>query len=136
MAISPSDLRIGNWVYQKCTDEQRMVTPHDIYHYAFPDDSRHVVELNDLHPIPLTPEILLACGFESYPDGGNVYSTYGYQHDDSDFFLQIDWRRRDAGWWPMIKFSEFEVIGINIKHLHQLQNLYYSLTHQELIYKS
>lgn len=73
-------------------------------------------------PIPLTEEILLKCGFEK---GSNIIGDcYYIEHDFgvSDFVLNIT------------KTSNFEIYELDLKidYLHQLQNLYFALTNEEL----
>lgn len=75
-----------------------------------------------LTPIPLTEEVLLRCGFEA--------------HKSNHF-----WFRKDALcvsitgvveliYWNKMPFK----LDIEIKHLHQLQNFYYSICSEELTY--
>lgn len=68
----------------------------------------------DFAPIPLSPEILEACGFER--------TEYGFV--------------KNAGWWAFEIDNNMVLIlaGIshNIKYLHVLQNVFYSLTGSEL----
>lgn len=71
----------------------------------------------EVNPIPLTPEILEKCGFDvEYTNGGFLCWLKG------DFKL-LDRRL------PYPQFHHPEAL---ILHLHQLQNLYYALTGQEL----
>ena len=70
--------------------------------------------------IELTEEILLKCGFDKLCDKRkgfkkSLYSNKYLSFDFDDGVLSIDWR-------PLLK----------IKYLHQLQNLYFALTNQEL----
>ncbi|AGO47465.1 hypothetical protein Phi19:3_gp061 [Cellulophaga phage phi19:3] len=81
-----------------------------------------------LQPIPLTEEWLLKFGFvkNDWTDGGTII-YYGWQNgavlletDSNSSFFILDG-----------KHEEFN----NIKHVHQLQNLYFALTGEELTTK-
>lgn len=83
--------------------------------------------LNDFEPIPLTPEILEKCGFEKQDDGDGGYYrellsengilfVEGDKKGYTDVFIDC---------WEQIR----------VRYLHQLQNLYYSLTGTELNYQ-
>jgi hypothetical protein len=65
-------------------------------------------------PIPLTEEWLLRFGFEK--------KYKNYEMGDFMFF---------KGSCSRISYK-LSLIGINIKHVHQLQNLYFALTGEEL----
>ena len=114
--VKETDVRIGNWV----TDSEGNFTQidrEDFHAAAIYQD-----HFDNLSPIPLTPDILSKCGFEMYDNSDHIYTTYGNRGDDSDFFLQIDWRHREEGFRPLIKSNEYETIGTHITYLHQLQN--------------
>lgn len=67
--------------------------------------------------IPLTQEILEKCGFELFPWGWVKKST-------KDFGIRLQ-----------VKSFSYEVSGNNpvpLQYLHQLQNLYFALTGEEL----
>ncbi len=67
-----------------------------------------------LEPIPLTEEWLVKFGFEGWDKG-----DYTMNLSNANFYkLPI--------WQPLAK---------NIKHVHQLQNLYFALTGEELTIK-
>jgi len=67
-----------------------------------------------LYPIPLTEEILLKCGYEiNFIDFKHFYKLH-------NLYL-------DSNFQPIDTFITYE-----IKYLHQLQNLYFALTNQEL----
>jgi hypothetical protein len=78
-----------------------------------------------LTPIPLTPEILEKCGFEL-----NKYnSTYGHSGIG---YLCLE--PLNQGQYDVIPICD-NGKAINkkpLQHLHQLQNLYYTLTGEEL----
>ena len=80
-------------------------TPCEIDYYDY----------NEIEPIPITEEILLKCGFSKF------------KGDNSDCFLN-DFEtscNMELLFW---KGTEIK----NIKHLHQLQNLYFALTGKEI----
>ena len=81
--------------------------------------------------IPLTPEILEKCGFKKRRDGEYLYSI------DLDKHISIVVNKDN--FFPMLlqdaEFSggELNVYFCNlINYLHQLQNLYFALTGEEL----
>lgn len=74
---------------------------------------------NDLRPIPLTPEILGNCGFRK--DG----LTYKSKITLKQFFGENG---------KHFLFG-YENANIDIFYLHQLQNLYFALTGEELTFK-
>ena len=74
-------------------------------------------------PIPLTPEILEKAGFAKKYD----YYEIWYGNEDISFQLLND------GWYRMWECDGMEGrTGIAYKYVHQLQNLYFALTGEEL----
>jgi hypothetical protein len=128
-AIKASDLRIGNWVHKIHSSVNRSLY---IEESDFPMETidcgfvkvLEIAEYEDLQPIPLTPEILEKCGF---------------QKDSIDFILPLKHGSLQS---PLS--GEYVVFGLevndlfydahesDIKYLHQLQNLYFALTCEEL----
>ncbi|KGE14598.1 hypothetical protein [Sphingobacterium deserti] len=118
--IQANDLRIGNFVHSveigneviinSISDEG--ITFKNCVTFDYPT-------FEDITPIPLTEEILFKCGF-FYDIDSDTYKI-------SDCTLQID-------------MSDFEipdaiVFGESlryVRHLHQLQNLFFALTGKEL----
>ena len=104
------ELRIGNWVFVKEVD---LDNGNDIF---VPikikgNDIRFIEIRNDggtAHfPIPITTEILLKCGLLKnnigiWNNGDSIYFSYGFEKD------------------------------VKLEYLHQLQNLYFALTGEEL----
>ena len=76
------------------------------------------LDCNDLQPIPLTEEVLLKCGFERHIKLG------GY-----DGYLLNGWFITTDLCFMVLGSS---VILSKLKYLHQLQNLYFALTGEEL----
>ena len=109
--MKANELRIGNWINRDSENEElRLWHFYKIAECVFDED--------DLKPIPLTEEWLLKFGFKKI--GGTIYKNIGSIEiglTGKRFYIQI----------------RCENITIqNIKHVHQLQNLYFALTNQEL----
>lgn len=126
--IQANELRIGNWVndikgggYNNPGLVQvRTIGSEGINSWQDMSASG-CTKYEDLQPIPLTPEILEACGF--------INTHYGYNHKDEDF--EID----DGSNYLQYSYNDNEYsFGPEIKYLHQLQNLYFALTQKELKY--
>ena len=73
---------------------------------------------NDIHPIPLTEEWLLKFGFTK--------EVLGWKHWNLDLYLYLDNGCFESEQLPMF---------IYLKYVHQLQNLYFALTNEELCIK-
>lgn len=132
--IKANELRIGNWIldaggnYIKIT-AQRIA---DI-------DNKLVIS----KPIHLTEELLLKCGFEKITKRESYYkkgSIWGIGVDDTMICLDPDWREQPS-FHCGIEYTDSEIphdeniqynFAHDIKYLHQLQNLYFALTNQEL----
>lgn len=99
------ELMVGNYAIKLQYDkpgEILKVTPNDIYK-----------GIDGLHPIPITEEWLLKFGFEK------INSTwYGFGNFRICISLDVEWGNN----W----------MGIRLKYIHQLQNLYFTLTEYEL----
>lgn len=76
-----------------------------------------------LLPIPLTPEVLEKCGFEK--EGEEVFWIY-YKCP------KWDMAATKASWHKKENYLRLDYIYLQLKHLHQLQNLYFDLTGSEL----
>ena len=77
-----------------------------------------------LNPIPLTEEILLKFGFEEKSKSKNFYL--------GNFRFHIS---KPANYDGFIFCDGYDVITDKIKYVHQLQNLYFALTGEELTFK-
>lgn len=113
------ELRLNNWVYSLQIGEYVQISSIDS---EFVTLKAHVmfdhVYADMIEPIPLTEEILLKCGFDKFLKGikcSDIYDTYRLG------FFQIE-----------NHYGIYVFHGVEIKHLHQLQNLYFALTGEEL----
>lgn len=109
--MKASDLRIGNMV--KLMDGSVLtVSAIDIMQFT-----------EHFKPIPLTEEWLVKFGFE----GGDIH----YWHPDSDYSIE-----KLGGAWEVYHSQNPSYYGTTVNYVHQLQNLYFALTGEELICNS
>lgn len=86
--------------------------------------------VDKLAPIPLTPEWMERCGFISTLSGDDFHSGIIWDDPKSDYhYCESGYFIDNRG-----DYGHYCDIG-DIKYLHQLQNLYFALTGDELIIK-
>ncbi len=119
MAIRANELRIGNWV--NWAKEPVQIT--ELMDGICNTTKAHLCYYKYIDPIPLSEDILLKSGFVvEYKSEWTI--KYTYKSDERfgyDWNKTFDWRMRFLG-------EHFQ----HIKHLHQVQNIIYSLTGEEL----
>ena len=124
--IPVQDLCIGNWVY----DGERTQFPmfiraigEDYVYLDFEGNEGNLWESKpeDLMGIPLTDELLEKCGLHSV--GGM------WEHPDYSFEMDYDFE--EDVYIPSYNWVEYH-IGHPIKFLHELQNLFWNITKQQL----
>jgi len=115
------DLRIGNYV-------DYPLEGYDSIHKVTVETLRDIENGNqDIQPIPLTEEILLKCGFENKMNLMYISIFEGMlciSMKDFSYGLYSSEQRFNIG----LSYSN----STKIQYLHQLQNLYWSLTQKEL----
>lgn len=117
--IDPKQLRIGNYVKQGVVMSIKENTAR-IEYQLYGVDTRSFVDYCDIEPIPITEELLLKFGFESNP----YQDRYEY---NKWFFVECLKTRGKLELW-----FEFNNRNVELYYVHDLQNLYYSLTGEEL----
>lgn len=141
--IQANELRIGNWIRYK--EIPTIVLGINALDQKYLDPDGDIYDLKQCYPIPLTEEILLKCrfrwsdpltlycldeadticdseDFKNEEDGdGQLYSVHFY-HDGEHLIVE---NSNENGEYGNMRFGK-------IKHLHQLQNLYFALTGKEL----
>jgi len=105
--MKANELRIGNWFIEK--DEVKQFDG-DFYHLLGCD------------PIPLNTNWLLKLGFE-YNDNIGLYQNGGFDVDIEDGVYCHFYLNEYGDWYK------------DIEYVHQLQNLYFALTGEELTIK-
>jgi hypothetical protein len=137
--IQANELRIGNWIDD--VKPQNLALPQHSY---FQVKWEHIAKAEakwEYRPIPLTPEILEKAGFEygktgKKKDGEFVefwdIRTKEHKHSFGTFIFSVV-RWQDALTKKMGEFTfSHHTIRSDCKYVHQLQNLYFALTSQEL----
>ena len=113
--MEANELRIGNWLKMQGVDK-----PYQV----FIIDTTETKILTKSTPIPLTEEWLVSFGFE-IKTGGLSYNKNKLSIYLGDTILSGDEGRTYFNSWAILEHSP--------KHVHQLQNLYYALTGEELV---
>ena len=117
--MKANELRIGNYVY----DTLGKVNKIDLEAITYIVKEPH----NQVKPIPLTEEWLLKFGF--------VKSKVSSQFDKEKLTIQIanelEYHKKGR-----VYFNSWAILEESIKYVHQLQNLYFALTGEELTFKS
>lgn len=123
MKLTAQELRIGNLVnYQGKIIKVEGIHNRTIYHSDRQFDQVGVDGYKTFEPIPITEEWLLKFGFgksDEHEYGSNEHDLFGFYYDYhfNKFYLDTP---EDNIYIPFIKY------------VHQLQNLYISLTNTEL----
>jgi hypothetical protein len=121
--MKANELRIGNYV----NIEGDVVKVKEIYekgiHYTYGEYESYATE-DFIQPIELTEELLVKLGFE-----GEMYEICLHT-DDFNIAVNLIEIRVDIAYYGN---CEAELcIKYNVKYLHELQNLCYCITGQEL----
>lgn len=118
--MKANELRIGNWYDDNGIFKQ--VTPNTI-------EEVWVAERTWCKPIPLTEEWLEKLGFEIC--GYNQLSWRHTEHIKNFELDGINWADAD---YPEYQFLNYNIGNdiFRIHYVHQLQNLYFALTGEEL----
>jgi len=112
MSIKANELRIGNFVKLQGVDKPFKV---------FLIDTTESSTYTKAEPISLTKEWLIRIGFEwSIQHQAHYLKGFDYVIDVCDGFCRV------------IKYRRNGDHLIDVKYLHELQNLYFALTNQEL----
>lgn len=124
--MTAAELRIGNLIQ------------HNKGNSFFVNPNHFIVMMMDINhnyePIPLTEEWLLKFGFEK----GNhnwfrLYFNYDNLADSDCFTYNINSKMLCLeSFYGGEKKGSIQLLSLNEKHVHQLQNLYFTLTNEEL----
>lgn len=132
--IEETDVRIGNivWYYDynmvETTFRIEGILAGYIYNSTLPKSK---LPLEKVHPVILEAEHLLEFGFlQGEKEYGEDIHTYSYRYNHSN---SIYIRHTATGFQPLAQSAAWMVpYGRPLAHLHQLQNLFYDLTRDDV----
>lgn len=114
------ELRIGNWIQDKWSTIPSKVWIIDTTETSTQTKSK---------PLPITEQLLLDFGFKRHHDD---YSNEVIFIKNVPNNTEFEW-----GVYPNELGSGIKVNNrVLLRHIHQLQNLYYALTGEELTFKN
>lgn len=122
--IKVTDIRIGNWVNGNYNGFSKDVQIYAISHTYIQHSTENDLPIANFKPIELTEEWLKKFGFE-----------YDYDQESKSWSLMTSCEKFDYLFEISNKYQEYfqpDFLRIDIKYVHQLQNLYYALTGTEL----
>lgn len=139
--IKPTELRIGNYFHPTSfANGVKFQATGIVYRVGSvnkfgdveviePTEPTKIFKAGEMAPITLTEEWLMALGFIDPSENGWGYRLPVNSADE------LCWYKQDNGIRYQTKGSGF-TRDFGIKYVHQLQNLYYALTGEELRLKS
>ena len=113
------ELRIGNWVMGYHDPFQWSLEHFDLLKQA---DLDEIIK----EPVLITEEVLLKCGFEIKPNSSLPAFAYSRRLD-----LQVEFMLGEYSFRIEVENRHTTFVRV-IKYLHELQNLYFSITGEEL----
>jgi len=119
-------LQIDNLVYNK-HGEYHAIRANDFSRFNHPDMGGDY----GIYAIKLSPEILEKCGFVPVNAGSTFWSAF--MESENKHFISAEYHSNGDLNIRDLRDSRFAVK--NILYLHQLQNLIYSLTGEEITIK-
>ena len=122
--MDANELRLGNYVIgiSNTPEVIELISKDEV-----DTDLHDCLKITLADPIPLTEEWLLKLGFVRNSNTGISYTL--------DSYPQIDFYSDSIEIITHCEDGENPIIIEHIKHVHQLQNLYFALTGKELIKK-
>ena len=134
--MTTNELSVGNWV----TNENgfamfvQAIYDDDTVYLDFEDNEADTWEtdIEDVHPIPLTEELVQKLGFRFFK-GGSYGANYKMETrtDIMHIEKQRSWDHFDLFGFKKKAGYPFRY-ALQIKYLHELQNAFRLITHQEL----
>ena len=118
--IDPNELMIGNYVY-----------PDNNHGDVVQVCAQDFESTEYLDPIPLTEQWLIDFGFERKDEGVSAQFHIGENPITLDWLFDVIWLKdhvdHSLKQYPFYRNGHFEM-----KHVHELQNLYFALTGKQL----
>lgn len=129
--VDNKELRLGNILKGTTREGSVLVAPvHEIMDSEVSlifEGLAHKFTHDRIDPIPLTPEILEKAGFEKIGDNGYIiYEFEDEKNANEGFYVECE------GDGYAYYYPSNTAMDVQINYLHQLQNLFFCLTGEEL----
>ena len=135
MAINAKELKLGSWVLfspsgKKAAASERSVQVTELLTKSCITSDKGLglelfYESSSIKPIPLSGDILLACGFVNSTD---VHWCVPSNDPSKSFEICV--------WSDHVSYTMSNHFHLILNSLHQLQNLYHALTGEEMEIKN
>lgn len=122
--MKAEELRIGNLVLYQ--GDPKIIVGITEEHPYIDDITFDYLDWDEIKPIPLTEEWLLNLGFTTDPKHHVLCYDLGL------LSIELPNKFHSSG---RAYFNSWAILNEMPKHVHQLQNLYFALTGQELVIK-
>ena len=129
--MKATELRIGNFIsinFGNC-DDGKIITVDGISDCEIYNEEHGYSPCNEFKPIPLTEQWLLDLGFNQ-----NIETQWYIHFDNMCLTLYEDLPQYIVEIHDM-EMDKSSIFLKSIQYVHQLQNLYFALTQEELILK-
>ena len=127
--MKAQDFRLGNLVMYEGKVYEIDSISKEFPTLNTPEFGIGVVDWNNIQPIPLTQEWIANFGFKKrITIGHSVQYFIGENPITRDWLFDMLWLKGND--YPFYRNGYFK-----LEHVHQLQNLFYSLTNEELTIK-
>ena len=128
--MKANELRIGNWINSQFGGIQEVV---DVMCDGVNTLKYEGINYEFINPIPLTEEWLLKFGFEKDFDGSFMFGIISIFKDkrlkqNVYIYTESTYKYSDGQW--------VVILDLKLQYVHQLQNLYFALTGEELTLKN
>lgn len=135
--IDRKELRIGNWLSDGPQEYVKAFRVEELHtNVTIISDFMQVRgerDYEDVYPIRLTMEMLEASGFKLYPAAGAEAAYYSLLLNQDSGVDRIAWYEDVDRWYVSAQHNpRYYGSEVLIEYVHQLQNLYFTLTGKEL----
>jgi hypothetical protein len=141
--IKANELRVNNWYLFNGEPGMLCINESFTLYVYFARQSNEMFEKYSFEqrtPIPLSPEVLTACGFEKkYLDRKKVDEGCYYEKEvcskyyGENYYCDLTFITGDKNGFLEVCLLPVEE-SVRVRYLHELQNLFYCLAGEELNY--